>query len=586
MFLDTRDVSGVEEATGKMKLAQKLSSELLRSGCTWLIAMLLTLLAPASFSAAFEGFGSSTPGGNNGSQVTVTSRADSGPGTLREAVAGNNRRIVFAVAGTITLSSDLSVRDRSFITIDGSTAPSPGITLQGRGITIRNSHDIIVTHMRIRNAGNDGIGVQYGAYNVVIDHCSVTDAVDGNIDITEGAHDVTVQWTILGHTRPDWYALTTRGMLLNNDTEPAATNVSLHHNFWINNYQRSPEVSTGGLVDIRNNVFWDWGARATRFNDGGRGNVINNIFFKNTSSNEEDAVVLESDAGPVYVHGNQGPGARNVNSLTTAAAPFNVAPVITDVVTDVEEVVRQWVGAFPRDAVDTSLAGSADSPPPPVATNQAPTVNAGANQTITFPASASLDGTVTDDGLPKPPGIVATSWTKVSGPGTVSFGNPSAIDTTASFTTTGTYVLRLTANDGALSAGDDVTVTVNPAAQAVISFTLINADTDQPIATFDPLNDGATLNLATLPTRNLNIRANTSPATVGSVRFGLDGKSNYRTDNSAPYSLGGDNNGNYSTWKPSLGSHTLTARPYTRSDARGTAGTALTITFTVTDKSN
>jgi hypothetical protein len=203
---------------------------------------------------------------------------------------------------------------------------------------------------------------------------------------------------------------------------------------------------------------------------------------------------------------------------------------------------------------------------------------------------ASLDGTVTDDGLPNPPATVATIWTKVSGPGTVSFANASAIDTTASFTLSGTYVLRLTANDGALSVADDVTVTVNPApppppsGQAVISFTLINADTDQPIATFNPLNNGATLNLATLPTRNLNIRADTSLATVGSVRFGLDGKSNYRTDNSAPYALGGDNNGNYSTWKPSLGTHTLTARPYTRSDARGTAGTALTITFSVIDQ--
>ena len=551
-----------------------------------LCIVVLALLFATSLYAAFEGFGSSTPGGDNGSQVTVTSLADSGPGTLREAIAGNNRRIVFAVAGTIKVSSDLSVRDRSFITIDGSTAPSPGITIQGRGIDIRNSHDIIVTDMRIRNAGNDGISVRYGSYNVVIDHCSVTDSVDGNIDITEGAHDITVSWTILGHTRPDWYALTTRGMLLNNESQPAATNVSLHHNFWINNYQRSPEVSTGGLVDIRNNVFWDWGARATRFNDGGRGNVINNVFFKNSSTNEEDAVVLESDAGPVYVHGNQGPGARNVNSLTTAAAPFNVAPVITDVVTDVEDIVLQGVGAFPRDAVDTSLAGSADSPPPPVATNHAPSVNAGANQTITLPASASLNGTVTDDGLPAP-GTLTSAWTRVSGPGSVSFANPSAIDTTASFTMAGTYVLRLTANDGALSTGDDVTVTVNPppsSGQAVISFTLINADTDQPIATFNPLNNGATLNLATLPTRNLNIRANTSPATVGSVRFGWNGKSNYRTQNDAPYALGGDNNGDYSAWKPSLGTQTLTARPYTRSNARGTAGTALTITFSVIDQ--
>jgi hypothetical protein len=51
----------------------------------------------------------------------------------------------------------------------------------------------------------------------------------------------------------------------------------------------------------------------------------------------------------------------------------------------------------------------------------------------------------------------------VSGPGTVTFGNPSQVDTTASFGTAGTYVLRLTADDSALSASDDVTVTVNPA---------------------------------------------------------------------------------------------------------------------------
>lgn len=571
----------------RMKFAYEVTRRFLLS-YTWILAGLATVVFPFSLLAAFEGFGSSTPGGNTSSVVTVTSLANSGPGTLREALAGSNRHIVFAVAGTITLSTDISVRNRSFITVDGSTAPSPGITIQGRGITIRdNSHDIILTHLRIRNAGNDGIAVQYGAYNVVIDHCSVTDAVDGNIDITEGAHDVTVQWTILGHTRPDWYALQTRGMLLNHSTHPAATNISLHHNLWINNMQRSPEMSTGGLIDIRNNVFWDWGARAIRFNDGGRGNVINNVFFKNTSSNINDGVVIESDAGPVYVHGNQGPGVYNVNAHSTAGAPFNVAPVITDSVTDVEEIVIQGAGALPHDAVDTLLAGSAGSnSPPPVATNEAPTVNAGPNQTITLPASASLDGTVADDGLPNPPGRLTTNWTKVSGSGTVAFGSALAIDTSASFTAAGTYVLRLTASDGALASADDVMVTVNAAAQAVTSFTLINADTDQPIATFDPVNNDVTLNLATLPTRNLNIRANTSPATVGSVHFGLDGKSNYRTDNRAPYALGGDNNGNYSTWRPSLGKHTLTARPYTRSDARGTAGTALTITFTVTDKSN
>jgi len=94
--------------------------------------------------------------------------------------------------------------------------------------------------------------------------------------------------------------------------------------------------------------------------------------------------------------------------------------------------------------------------------NAAPSVNAGSDQQITLPASASLDGTVTDDGQPNPPAAVTVTWTKTSGPGTVTFGNLHAVDTTASFSTSGTYVLRLTADDSALQAYDELTITVNP----------------------------------------------------------------------------------------------------------------------------
>ena len=66
-----------------------------------------------------------------------------------------------------------------------------------------------------------------------------------------------------------------------------------------------------------------------------------------------------------------------------------------------------------------------------------PSVNAGPDQTITLPGSANLDGTVSDDGLPNPPGAVTTTWSKVSGPGTVTFGNANAVDTTASFSAGG-----------------------------------------------------------------------------------------------------------------------------------------------------
>ena len=94
--------------------------------------------------------------------------------------------------------------------------------------------------------------------------------------------------------------------------------------------------------------------------------------------------------------------------------------------------------------------------------NAAPVVNAGPDLAVALAAGASLDGTVTDDGLPAPPALT-TAWSKVSGPGTVSFGNAAAVDTTASFSLAGAYVLRLSANDGALGASDDVNVTVTAA---------------------------------------------------------------------------------------------------------------------------
>lgn len=100
------------------------------------------------------------------------------------------------------------------------------------------------------------------------------------------------------------------------------------------------------------------------------------------------------------------------------------------------------------------------SPTPTPIPNQAPSVNAGIDQTVTFPGPANLAGTATDDGLPAPPAL-ATSWSAVSGPGIVTFGNTSSTSTTASFGTAGNYILRLTASDGALTSSDDVSITVN-----------------------------------------------------------------------------------------------------------------------------
>ena len=94
-------------------------------------------------------------------------------------------------------------------------------------------------------------------------------------------------------------------------------------------------------------------------------------------------------------------------------------------------------------------------------TSKAPIVNAGPNQTITLPASANLKGTASDDGLPIG-STLSTTWLKLSGPGTVTFGNPNALSTTVSFSVAGIYTLGLIASDGQLSSIDFVVVVVSP----------------------------------------------------------------------------------------------------------------------------
>ncbi|MBF9252721.1 T9SS type A sorting domain-containing protein [Pontibacter sp. 172403-2] len=126
-------------------------------------------------------------------------------------------------------------------------------------------------------------------------------------------------------------------------------------------------------------------------------------------------------------------------------------------------------------------------------------------------------------------------------------------------------------------------VNVAALAQQVTSFTLVNADTDKDIQT---IASGATLNLATLPTKNLSIRVNTNPAIVGSVKLVLSGTlAKSVTENGAPYALFGDNTGDYNGWVPEVGSYTLKATPYTLRAGGGTAGTAQTISFTVVNQS-
>ena len=117
--------------------------------------------------------------------------------------------------------------------------------------------------------------------------------------------------------------------------------------------------------------------------------------------------------------------------------------------------------------------------------NKAPVVTVNPSETVTLPNAATLTATATDDGLPKPyrraasnpdrdaqpqrPIGVQIKWIQYRGPGKVTFtpdssavvhGEPITLTSKATFSAPGTYVLRVTANDGQLYTSHDVTVTV------------------------------------------------------------------------------------------------------------------------------
>jgi len=97
---------------------------------------------------------------------------------------------------------------------------------------------------------------------------------------------------------------------------------------------------------------------------------------------------------------------------------------------------------------------------PAGATNTAPVVNAGSNQTVNLPTiTATLNGTASDDGLPVGAGL-AINWALVSGPGAVTFANSHAATTQVTLSATGSYLFQLSVSDSALTTTATTTVTL------------------------------------------------------------------------------------------------------------------------------
>lgn len=118
-----------------------------------------------------------------------------------------------------------------------------------------------------------------------------------------------------------------------------------------------------------------------------------------------------------------------------------------------------WGGSFPT--YSTLINGAQIV----AATNLQPYVEAGPDMLIPYGATATLNGVADDDGMPVG-STVSVNWSKVAGPGVVSFFSTNSSTTTATFSLPGSYILRLRANDSVMTNEDTITVTViGPQAQ-------------------------------------------------------------------------------------------------------------------------
>ena len=263
-----------------------------------------------------EGGGAQTAGGRGGKVIVVTSLADRGPGTFREACeTGGARIVVFNVAGIIKLESPVSIR-APYITIAGQTAPGDGICITGESVHI-DTHDVIIRHMRFRRGAmdvafrDDALGGN-AVGNVMIDHVSSSWGLDENMSVYRHVYnrDSTGQGTKLPTVNITIQnSIFSEALDLYNHAFGATiggSNCMFARNLFASNISRNCSIGMGGDFNFINNVTYNWWNRSV---DGGdnstRLNLINNNFKPGPITPTEGPishrlVKLESGRNPAY----------------------------------------------------------------------------------------------------------------------------------------------------------------------------------------------------------------------------------------------------------------------------------------------
>lgn len=196
---------------------------------------------------AAEGFGVAATGGAGGSVCTVTTSAESGPGSLDSCLdRRGNQTIQFAVSSaTVAATTYLS----SNLTIDGCANGQNGITLlqpadRHRALVIEGpASNFVFRCLRFQGTGKVAPnfltefdllamdGTEQPVSRVLVDRCTFVGASDGATDMVGDVTDVTVQRSLYYDS-----ALT---MLLKYGTRQR---LSIHHNVFTRGTERNPQV--------------------------------------------------------------------------------------------------------------------------------------------------------------------------------------------------------------------------------------------------------------------------------------------------------------------------------------------------------
>jgi len=325
-----------------------------------------------------EGFGKYTLGGRGGRVIEVTNLNDSGPGSFRMACEATGPRIiVFRVSGTIALASKLVIR-RPFITIAGQSAPGDGICISGHQVKFEADH-VIVRYLRFRPGDAQGVeqdGFGGNGDHVIIDHCSVSWSVDEALSINK-ASNLTVQWCMVTESLYDSVHKKGRhgyGGLW------GGRGGSWHHNLLAHHSSRNPRASgneNSGLLDVRNNVIYNWGFNSAYGGERWPRNWINN-YYKSGPATREDVrhrIFLQGDPlGKMFAAGNVVEGFPEISADNWAGGieysekggasektlrvyqPYQVAPISTQSAIEALECVLTDAGAsLSRDSVDARI---------------------------------------------------------------------------------------------------------------------------------------------------------------------------------------------------------------------------------------